>query len=568
MTDPVAPQGPVALSGVGVSTGTGYGPALRLSRAAPIPAEGESHTGDADAETAAARAALEGTAAELTERGERAGREAQEVLEAQALMARDPGLAADVERRIAGGASAARAVHDAFVGYRALLSEAGAFFAARVADLDDVRDRVVATLMGLPVPGVPHSDVPFVLLAHDLAPADTALLDPDLVLAFVTVEGGPTSHTAILARSLGLPAVVACAGSNLIAEHTPVLVDGATGEVAVRPDPQQVERAKARAAVRAEAAARSTGPGRTCDGHPVPLLANIGGPQDLPAALELGAEGVGLYRSEFLFLDRADAPAHDEQVAAYRAVLEAFPGAKVVVRTLDSGADKPLAFLPPRAPEPNPALGERGLRMMRRHPEILRAQLAALADAHRDTEADLHVMAPMVTDVEDAEWFAAEAAAAGLATAGVMVEVPAAALRAARLTDAAAFFSIGTNDLTQYACAADREAGSLSRFQDSWQPGVLELVAMTARAAREAERSCGVCGEAAADPFLACVLVGMGVDSLSMGATALPLVRAALAASSLAQCRAAAEAALAARGAAEAKQAARDALPGVTALGV
>ncbi|MFC3994934.1 phosphoenolpyruvate--protein phosphotransferase [Nocardiopsis sediminis] len=556
------------LSGVGVSSGAGYGPALRLTRSVPDPPPGERHGGDADAEIRRAASAMEETAQDLALRGERAGGQAREVLGAQALMARDPALADDIKKRIGEGASAARAVSEAMAVYRQMLANAGEYLAARVADLDDVRDRIVARLLGVPVPGLPESDTPYVLVATDLAPADTALLDPARVVAFITREGGPTSHTAILARALGLPAVVACAAADDIPDGTPLLVDGASGAVLVDPGPAAVEAAQAAAAARAAAAADSAGPGRTADGHEIPLLANIGGPDDLPAALQNGAEGVGLYRTEFLFLDRADAPGHDEQVASYRAVLEAFPGAKVVVRTLDSGADKPLAFLPPPGAEPNPALGERGLRMMRRYPEMLRSQLDALAEAARDTEADLQVMAPMVTDAEDSEWFAARAAEAGIASAGIMIEVPAAALRARHLAESAAFFSIGTNDLTQYTCAADREIGGLSRFQDPWQPGVLDLVALAARHASGAGRPCGVCGEAAADPVLACVLTGLGVTSLSMGATALPLVRAALARTTLDQCRAASDAALAARGPGDAKRAAREALPGLADLGL
>ncbi|WP_046470748.1 phosphoenolpyruvate--protein phosphotransferase [Allosalinactinospora lopnorensis] len=554
------------LIGIGVSAGVGYGPVVRLTRSVPEPSEGEQHGGDIDTETRRAVSAMEETARDLTARGERAGGHAQEVLNAQALMARDPALTDDVRRRVGEGASATRAVFEAMDVYREMLVNAGDYLAARVADLDDVRDRVVARLLGVTVPGIPESSTPFVLVANDLAPADTALLDPELVLAFVTEEGGPTSHTAILARSLGLPAVVACPGCTEVREGTRLLVDGMTGEVVPDPAPALVEEVEAKAAARAAAAAESTGPGRTSDGHEVPLLANIGGPKELPAALENGAEGIGLYRTEFLFLDRPDVPDHEEQVAAYRAVLDAFPGGKVIVRTLDAGADKPLAFLPPPAPEPNPALGERGLRMMRRFPDTLASQLAALAEARRDTKADLRVMAPMVTDLDDAEWFAAASADAGIPDAGIMIEVPVAALRARHLAGAVGFFSIGTNDLTQYACAADREIGGLSRFQDSWQPGVLELVAAAATAAAEAGRPCGVCGEAAADPILGCVLVGLGITTLSMGATALPLVRAALARSTLAQCREAAEAALAARNAAEAKQAARNRLPGTAAL--
>jgi phosphoenolpyruvate-protein phosphotransferase (PTS system enzyme I) len=528
-----------------------------LASRVPAPPVGERHSGDADAETARAAAALEEVAVELEKRGDRAGGEARDVLAAQALMARDPGLAELIAGRIADGTGAARAVYEAFGVFRDLLAGAGDYLAARVADLDDVRDRAVAVLRGLPMPGVPESDEPFVLVARDLAPADTALLDPAKVVAFVTEEGGPTSHTAILARTMGVPAVVACAGCTALAEGTVVLVDGSTGEV--RPSPSAEEVARARAA---RPSYLMTGPGRTADGHPVPLLANIGGPRDVAAALEHGAEGVGLFRTEFLFLDRTTPPGEDEQESAYRAVLEAFP--YVVVRTLDAGADKPLGFLPPAGEEPNPALGERGLRMARRHPEVLAGQLAALARAARGLPVDLAVMAPMVADAGEAREFADACHAAGIARAGVMIEIPSAAIRARDLAVEVDFFSIGTNDLAQYTFAADRQVGALSRFQDPWQPALLDLVALTVAGGRP----CGVCGEAAGDPALACVLTGLGVTSLSMSAPALPAVRSALAAHTIDQCRSAATAARAARDAETARHDARAALPGLSALGL
>src|SRR5690606_20917143 len=201
---------------------------------------------------------------------------------------------------------------------------------------------------------------------------------------------------------------------------------------------------------------------------------------------------------------------------AYRAVLNAFPGGRVVVRVLDVGADKPLAFLPPPAEEPNPALGLRGLRLLRVRPDVLATQLRALARAAAGRSAKVAVMAPMVATVEEARWFADACREAGLAEAGVMIEVPAAALRAADLAQVVDFFSIGTNDLTQYAFAADRQVGAVSALQDPWQPALLDLVHTAASAAAALGRSCGVCGEAAADPALACVLVGLGVTSLSM----------------------------------------------------
>jgi phosphotransferase system enzyme I (PtsI) len=471
-------------------------------------------------------------------------------------MARDPGLAGSVAARIDGGLSAARAVFEAFGSYREVLAGAGEYLAGRVADLDDVRDRAVARLLGVPMPGIPESDRPFVLVARDLAPADTALLDPAQVVAFVTEEGGPTSHTAILARAMGVPAVVACPGCTSLADGTAVLVDGASGAVRVDPADDEVALARA-AAVDEERAARSaTGPGATGDGYAMPLLANVGGPQDLEAAVANGAEGVGLFRTEFLFLDRSAPPSGQEQEAAYRRVLEAFPEGRVTVRVLDAGADKPLGFLPPPGAEPNPALGERGLRLLRHHPSLLAEQLGALARAAAGLTTRLQVMAPMVTDVEDAGFFAAACREAGVEFPGIMIEVPAAALRARDLAGEVEFFSVGTNDLAQYTCAADRQLGGLAPLQDPWQPALLDLVAIAAEAAHEAGRQCGVCGEAAGDPALACVLTGLGVTSLSMSAPSLPRVRAELARHTFEECRRAAEAARSATTAAGARSAA------------
>ncbi|MFI6501600.1 phosphoenolpyruvate--protein phosphotransferase [Nonomuraea typhae] len=535
----------------------------------PEPPAGQTYPGEAQDEKERALAALKQVAGALEVRGDQAGGEAKEILQAQALMAEDPGLIVGVKSLIDGGLAAPRAVFEAFGKYREMLAGVGGYLGERVADLDDIRDRVIAHLTGQPLPGVPAAAAePYVLIARDLAPADTALLSKDVVAAFVTEEGGPTSHTAILARSMGVPAVVACPGATTIPPGARVLVDGLSGEVRLEPSDDEVSGLVGAQAARQAAIAAVRGPGRTKDGHPVPLLANVGGPEDLDRALVNGAEGVGLYRTEFLFLDRAQAPALEEQEDAYRAVLDAFPGGKVVVRTLDAGADKPLAFLKTSAPEPNPALGERGLRMFKLHPEVMAVQLAALAAAAQGSEAELHVMAPMVATADEARWFAAACRAAGLPSAGVMIEVPAAALRADSLAQAADFFSIGTNDLAQYTFAADRQVGALAGLQDPWQPALLDLIAATATAASDNGRPCGVCGEAAADPLLACVLAGLGVTSLSMGATALPAVRAALAAHTLGECELAAQAARGQQTALHAKAAARSNLPGLSELGL
>ena len=516
------------LQGLGVSHGVAIGEVRHMRTAALEPSAERIPGQDPDREQVRARQAVDAVAADLIARGTLAGGEAQAVLEAQALMAQDPELMSDVDRRIVDGSTAERGVYEAFDSYRELLAGAGDYMAGRVADLDDVRNRIVARLMGVPMPGVPDSEQPYVLVARDLAPADTALLDPALVLGFVTQEGGPTSHSAILARALGVPAVVALPGAVELPEGTVIAVDGGTGEVFVEPGAETRSALERTAADRATALSGATGPGRTADGHPVPLLANIGGPADLRAALDAGAEGIGLFRTEFLFLeDSRQAPSTAKQVAAYRKVLEAFPEGRVVVRVLDAGADKPLDFLTP-ADEPNPALGVRGLRTLLDHPDVLRAQLTALSQAAEGLSVQLEVMAPMVADRADAKAFADACHEAGLtAKVGAMVEIPSAALRARSILAEVGFLSLGTNDLAQYTFAADRQVGAVSRLQDPWQPALLDLVALAADGARAEGRSCGVCGEAAADPLLACVLTGLGVTSLSMGATSIPYVRSA-----------------------------------------
>ena len=467
------------LHGVGVSPGRGAGVVVRVTDSVPEPPADLAPAGDADAETEQALAALEAVAADLEARGNEAGGEAQEVLEAQAMMARDPGLAAEVRRRTGEGAAAARAVFDAFRRYREALAGAGDYLAARLADLDDVRDRAVAPLLGVPAPGVPTLTEESVVVGRDLAPADTALLDPELVAGLVTEEGGPTSHTAILSRALGVPAVVACTGAAEIRAGAVALVDGSTGEVVVDPPESEVAAARSSAAGRRKARAAapvSTGPGRLSDGTPVALLANVGGPKDVALAVEVGAEGVGLFRTELAFLDRGTAPSEDEQAELYAEVLAGFPDRRVVARVLDAGADKPLPFLRRRA-EPNPALGVRGIRALFDEPELLATQLRALVRAAGQTSARLELMAPMVADVSEARDFAAACRSAGFdGPVGVMVEVPAAAVRAGDLLAELDFVSLGTNDLAQYLFAADRQIGALARLQDPWQPALLDVV--------------------------------------------------------------------------------------------
>jgi phosphotransferase system enzyme I (PtsI) len=261
----------------------------------------------------------------------------------------------------------------------------------------------------------------------------------------------------------------------------------------------------------------------------VPLLANVGGGKDAEAAAKLGAQGVGLFRTEFCFLERDTEPTVEEQAAAYQSVFDAFPGKKVVLRTLDAGADKPLPFLTDST-EPNPALGVRGYRTDFTTPGVLDRQLEAIALAEKQSEADVWVMAPMISTAEEAARFASMCADAGIKTPGVMVEVPSAALTAEAILREVGFASLGTNDLTQYAMAADRQLGPLANLNTPWQPAVLRLVGLTVEGSRAEgnNKPVGVCGEAAADPALAVVLTGLGVNTLSMTARSLAAVAAVL----------------------------------------
>ncbi|MGK9146298.1 phosphoenolpyruvate--protein phosphotransferase [Plantibacter flavus] len=543
-----------ALQGIGIGQGIALGPIARMSDPLPAPADDPS-TLDVATETERANTSLAAVARELEARGAEAGGSAQEVLEAQAMMAEDPTLAEEIATRLADGKTAEWAVYAAFASFRDQLAAMGGYLGERAADLDDVSQRVIANLLGVPAPGVPSPGHPFILVARDLAPADTALLDLDMVLGLVTSDGGPTSHTAILAREKNIVAIVGVVGATELSDGTTLVVDAAAGSVTVDPTAELVAATEQRIADRLALVNAPIVPGALADGTPVPLLANLGSAEHADAAVELGAEGVGLFRTEFLFLDQPLAPTVEQQRGHYEKLLKAFPGKKVVVRVLDAGADKPLAFLND-AHEDNPALGLRGLRALRASEDILREQLTALAQADAQADADLWVMAPMVSTVEETKYFMAIAKEYGLKTPGVMVEVPSSALLADRVLEHAGFASIGTNDLTQYTLAADRLLGSVGAFQDPWHPAVLRLVQLVGEAGAKHGKPVGICGEAAADPLLAVVLVGLGATTLSMSPSALADVRQSLQQYTLEDAQRIARAALAADGAAEAKAAA------------
>lgn len=510
-----------------------------------------------ESEVSAIEWAAVAVADQLRARTSAATGEARAILDASRLLASDPELVAEATALVRSkGRTAARAVWETAVAHEKGLTALGGRMAERVADIRDVRDRIIAEILEIEMPGIPEREEPFILVATDLAPADTAALDGGNCVALVTEQGGPTSHTAIIARSLGIPAVVGVLEATGIPPGSVVLVDGDRGTVEVDPSSHRIVEAKDAAI---PIPMPFHGEGALADGRRIALLANVGGAAEAAVAAASMAEGVGLFRTEFCFLDRTDAPSVDEQVEAYRGVLAAFPGRRVVVRTLDAGSDKPLPFANADAEE-NPALGVRGLRIARRSPALLDDQLQALALAAAAESALVDVMAPMVATVDEARDFADRARAVGLERVGVMIETPSAALLASEMLEVVDFVSIGTNDLAQYTLAADRLLGELGDLNDPWQPAVLRLIGETGAAGRRWNLPVGVCGEAAADPTLAAVLVGLGATSLSMAPRALGHVAAALAEVTSEQCDAAAEAVRRAATAADARDAASAAL--------
>ncbi|KSU65552.1 phosphoenolpyruvate--protein phosphotransferase [Arthrobacter sp. NIO-1057] len=515
-------------TGVGVSAGRVIGQVRRMPEPILAPADGAPLPQGVSPEEESQRLAeaSKAVATGLKERAAVATGDAQAVLKATALMASDRTLLKSATKLVSSGTCAESAIWEAADAVATQLTALGGYMAERAGDVLDVRARIVAELRGVPAPGIPDSDQPFILAAVDLAPADTATLDPAKVLALVTSDGGPQSHTAIIARSLGLPAIVAAPETTELADGDYVFVDGIDGLVVT--DPSEAEEHLAQTYANREVLPDFSGTGELSDGYRVPLLSNVGSGEDAQLAAAAGAEGVGLLRTEFCFLGKEKEPTHEEQVAAYGAVFAAFAGKKVVVRTLDAGADKPLPFLTD-ASEPNPALGVRGYRTDMTSPGVLERQLKAIAQATSEHEADVWVMAPMISTPAEAQDFAQMARAAGLATAGTMIEVPSAAVLAGQILQRCDFVSIGTNDLTQYTMAADRQLGTLAELNDPWQPAVLHMVAATTAGAQSADgKPVGVCGEAAADPALAVVLVGLGVTTLSMNKRALAPVSAVL----------------------------------------
>jgi len=415
------------------------------------------------------------------------------------------------------------------------------YLSARSADVRDVAQRVLRILTGKSNRSN-FLDKPSVVVADDLTPSDTVTFDHSKVLAFCTAKGGPTSHVAILSKALGIPAVTGLnACLHDLKSDLLVIVDGSSGEIILSPDDETVKKYRDSSAVNKarfeKAVASCQQPAVTPDGHPFEIVANIGSPADARKSLEFGAEGVGLLRTEFLFLDRDVEPSEEEQYAVYKEVLEVYGSHPVVIRTLDIGGDKPASYL--KIPqELNPFLGVRGARLAFARPKVFQTQLRAMLRA--GVGHNLKIMFPMIGSLNDVRIANAhvEEAKASLraddipfaedAEIGIMVEIPSAAVMADKLAPEVDFFSIGTNDLSQYTMAADRTNADVATLADALDPAVLRLIQMVVDAAHKHGKWVGLCGELAGDPLAAPVLVGIGVDEFSMNSRAIPFVKEAI----------------------------------------
>jgi phosphotransferase system enzyme I (PtsI) len=530
----------VRLNGVAASEGVAVGPAfVHVPR--ELKPERESISKDAvEEELGRFQSAVETVTRKLSETAERlreGGSESEAgIFEAHVEMAEDPEFQSDVEERVRDLRSPEAAVISVGEEYASMFAGMeDEYMAARADDVRDVASQIAAELMGGGATGLESLAEPSVILAVNLAPSDTARIPKGMGLGFLISEGSKTSHVSIMARSMGIPAVVGV-GSELdkALNAEVVALDGGEGYAIADPDPQTLsafeDKHNQMAAEAALLEEYKHLEARTSDGRRIEVSANIGSAKDAEEALSWGAEGVGLFRTEFLFMERAELPSEEEQYEVYREVAEAFGDKPVIIRTLDVGGDKDLPGVDQPAEE-NPFLGWRGIRMSLDTPELFKPQIRALLRAA--THGNLKVMFPMIAHIEEVRAakehlkeaqreLEREGKEVGELEVGIMVETPAAAIRASEIAPEVSFFSIGTNDLVQYTLAADRGNERLRHLQSADHPAVLELIGMTCEAAREAGIWVGVCGEAAGDPALIPELVELGVTELSMSAPSIP----------------------------------------------
>lgn len=521
---------------------------------------------DVDAESQRLEAAIQKALRQLEDLSKRAltsaGANEAAIFNAHKLFLEDVELLETLRRTIRDTRlNVEAAVEEGFEHYaKLLLALDKELFQARVHDVRDVKQRLLRILLGEDAAAA-VLEGPAIVLAEDLTPSDTIQFHREHILGLGTVQGGPTSHTAILAQALGIPAVVGVpfpldedlSGST-------VILDGNEGRLWIAPSPRILQEVRQRQTrwrtQQRRVRVRAHEPAVTTDGHRVKVVANIGNTEDAQQALDMGAEGIGLFRTEFLYLDRSSLPSQEEQVQAYRSVFEVMGNRPVVVRTLDIGGDKPAAYLAMTS-ESNPFLGWRAIRIVEQRPDVLQGQLRALLIAAGTTNTDLRIMVPLVSDLNEvlrARALLEETQAALLQEGvplpthmqfGMMVETPAAALLASHFARHVDFFSIGTNDLTQYTLAVDRTNERVAHLASPYHPAVLRLIAMTAEAAHENDRWVGLCGELAGDPLAVPLLLGLEVDEFSMAPAAIPRVKEAIRRWSLPQCRRLAHEALA-----------------------
>jgi phosphotransferase system enzyme I (PtsI) len=527
------------LTGIGASEGVAVGPSFVPATGRPEPERDRITEGEVEAELARFKKATEAVAASLLETGDRLRSSGQEeeagIFEFHVEMAEDPELATSVEERVRNLQSPEAAVLAAGEEYAAQFAEMDEYMAARSDDVRDVTGQISAELMGRSNSTFAAMQTPSIVLARSLAPSDTARLRAGLALGFVTAEGSRTSHVSIMARSMGIPAVVGVGEALEEAlDAKRVAIDGNEGMAITDPDEETVARFQRMSAALAEERAALDEyrhvEARTSEGRRIEVAANLGSASEAEDALGWGAEGVGLFRTEFLFMEREELPSEDEQYEAYSAVARVFGEKPVIIRTLDVGGDKDLPGVD-QAHEENPFLGWRGIRMSLDAPDLFEPQLRAILRAAAD--GNIRVMFPMVADVGELEAaktmlqeskaeLEAEGVKTGTLETGVMIETPAAALCAAELAKGSDFFSIGTNDLVQYTLAADRGNERLRRLQSADHPAVLALIRQTCEAANAAGIPVGVCGEAAGEPEMIPKLISLGVTELSMSAPSIP----------------------------------------------
>jgi phosphotransferase system enzyme I (PtsI) len=535
------------IRGIGVSPGTAYAPAVVLEWRFPDVPDRSVRPEEVEGEIARLHEAAGAVAGHLNTLRERvlhtAGLEESRIFEAQILMVQDQDFLASVEHLIRqNNLSAETAFEFKALELRVAWSNTtNVRLRERLADLSAIQIRVLRHLTGkgdeeaAAVEQHRHA----IVVARELSPGLTVQLDREQLLGLVSEEGTRTSHAAILAHSLGIPAVMGATGAvDLIRPGTMLLLDGQSGTIVLEPTREELERARTLATRRhkleLELEGAVTEPSITPDGHPVTLLGNVDLPEEIEAAVRHGAEGVGLLRTEFLVTGRAHLPSEEEQYEYFRRVAAAFPGRPVIIRTFDLGGDKfPAAFEAP--PEPNPFLGWRSIRVCLDQPEIFRPQLRAILRVAVDRQ--IRIMLPLVTRVDEVvrarEILAEEARdlqRSGIRCAadvpvGVMVETPAAVILARRLAQVSAFFSVGTNDLTQYTLVVDRGSAQLASRFTPHDPAILQQLTQVVDAARAAGIAVGVCGEMASEPLSALLLIGLGFDSLSVAPPALPLIK-------------------------------------------